>query len=282
MSYHHENIVWQSADGSWSRGFYERIPGFRSSGDDDYDSEWDDEFDYGVFEWVSAGHSTANEAAAAWDGSNPGGYSECAYGDETAERIDRLDDMAAVLCEAEARRKVDRWGWSRYNGTPKRRKTVFVQAQRDSIIEAWVSTRARGYDNLFDPGRDLPRLDADLVGRYQQASIAERAAYDERDTAHRAKLRDLLAKARQDYVDSNRGSFRYSYDRDRGQKRSDCFAEVEKYLDKLDAAAARRLSTAKPKAAPAGSTRAKTTAKSTAGSFAPHHRSEADVDTVLG
>ena len=55
MSFHRENVIWESADGTWSRGFF-RV---RWTGDD---PEWDVEYDYGSFEWVSTGH--ASERAA--------------------------------------------------------------------------------------------------------------------------------------------------------------------------------------------------------------------------
>lgn len=287
MSHHHENVIWQSADGTWSRGFFQRERSFGSHNEDD-DPEWDDDYDYDTFEWVSAGHRTASEAAAAWHGSNPGGHNEYSYrpGDpDSVGRIDRFDDMAAVLYEAEAARGFDLWGWNRYNGTPKHRKTAAVQATRDSVIEGWVSSRARGYDNSFDPFEQLPKLNTDLAARYSTATPEERAAFDERDTAHRTKLRDLLAKARADWVEDNRRNSRYSfssYDHGQAQKRSDCFAEVEKFIDKLDASAAGRAATAKPTAVPAPTTitRAKTTDKSTAGSFAPRQLAEADTSIL--
>lgn len=274
MSFHRENVIWQSADGTWSRGFFQRERGFGSH-DEDYDPEWDDDYDYDTFEWVSAGHRTANEAAAAWHGSNPGGHTEYSYrpdDTESVQRIDRFDDMAAVLYESSRGRS-----WTPYFGTPKRRTTAAVQASRDNIIEAWVSHRAGGYDNPRDFNGQLPKLNMDLADRYTQANQDERAAFDERDTAHRAKLRDLLAKARADWVEDNRRNSRYSfsgYSHDQAKKRSDCFAEVERYIDMLDAAAAARTRPAtspKPRtpAVKTGAGRAKTTAASTAGSFAP-------------
>lgn len=274
MSRHHENVIWQSADGTWSRGFFERTSGFISR---DGDDEWDVEYDYDHFQWVSAGHPTAADAAAAWDGPNPGGSTEYTYTDQTAEEIDQFDDMAAVLCEDTVGDR-DRWG-SPYHGTPKRRTTAHVQSDRDSTVAGWVSSRAGGYDNQLDPFRRLSKLNNDLDVRYQQASAEEKAAFDERDATHRARLRTMLADARQKYHDSSRQDFRYSfssYDRGFAQKRSDCFTEVETYLDELDAAATKRTTPAPRPAATAraGSARAKTTTKSTPGSFAPRHRDD--------
>lgn len=71
MSFHHENATWKSPkDGLWYHAFYTRIPG---SGGEDYDPEWDDDFDFESFEWVSQGYPTADAAEQSWCGPNPGG-----------------------------------------------------------------------------------------------------------------------------------------------------------------------------------------------------------------
>lgn len=70
MSFNRENIVWQSADGTWSRGFYEVFENFDA---EDFDPEWDVE--YGAdFEWLASGLPTEEAALEAWDGANPGGH----------------------------------------------------------------------------------------------------------------------------------------------------------------------------------------------------------------
>ncbi len=76
MSFHRENIIWQSADGTWSRGFYECHESYGGHGDDDdedsFDPEWDVEYDYGALEQVSCGHPSEDAAFQSWRGANPG------------------------------------------------------------------------------------------------------------------------------------------------------------------------------------------------------------------
>lgn len=73
MSFNRENVIWESENGTWNRGFYTVHD--RWSDDDDFDPEWDVDYDFSSFEWVSTGHPTADAAHASWDGANPGGYS---------------------------------------------------------------------------------------------------------------------------------------------------------------------------------------------------------------
>lgn len=102
MSFHRENIVWQSADGTWNRGFYQVIPAF-NTGDDDYDPEWDDDYDFNRFEWVRTGLRSEDAADAAWEGANPGGYDTIAYGADTDATVRNLDHMAAEYAAAESK-----------------------------------------------------------------------------------------------------------------------------------------------------------------------------------
>jgi hypothetical protein len=90
MSVNRENVIWQSRDGTWNRGFYDF---YHTShpGDEDFDPEWDVEYDYSRFNWVSTGHSTQQEANDAWRGANPG-CSEV-YSEPSAE-TDKLDALA--------------------------------------------------------------------------------------------------------------------------------------------------------------------------------------------
>lgn len=93
MSFNWENIVWQSKDGKFGIGFFDRIS--RGSwGDDDYDSEWDDEFDYSVFSFASTGHLTANSAHSSWNGANPGSSTEIPYSRANAKEIAEYEEMA--------------------------------------------------------------------------------------------------------------------------------------------------------------------------------------------
>ena len=64
-SFNRENVSWQSPNGTWNLGFFEVV------WEGDEDPEWEVEYDFDHFEWVSTGHDTQNEADDAWDGSNP-------------------------------------------------------------------------------------------------------------------------------------------------------------------------------------------------------------------
>jgi hypothetical protein len=67
MSFNRENIIWQSDDGSWNRGFFKATV----TGDD---PEWDVVYDYAVFEWARTGMESVDEADSCWPGLNPGGF----------------------------------------------------------------------------------------------------------------------------------------------------------------------------------------------------------------
>jgi hypothetical protein len=92
MSFHRENVIWQSPNGTWSRGFYD----FFYTGDD---PEWDVEYDMTVFNWCSTGHATEDEAHASWNGANPGGYHFYPYKGETNSIAKELDLMAKLYRE---------------------------------------------------------------------------------------------------------------------------------------------------------------------------------------
>lgn len=103
MSFNRENVVWQSSDGTWSRGFFTVHEMWDV---EDFDPEWDVEYDTSTFEWASVGHATEEAAYAAWDGANPGGSTvlEWTADPGTQARCARYDVMAADLRERAARR----------------------------------------------------------------------------------------------------------------------------------------------------------------------------------
>lgn len=94
MSFHHENIIWQTEDGKWSIGFYTRLRG-DAYGTEDYDPEWDDDFDFDTFQWASTGHPSMDDASRAWRGPNPGTCSVLHLGKDPA-KAQRLDAMVAA------------------------------------------------------------------------------------------------------------------------------------------------------------------------------------------
>ena len=88
MSFYRENVTWQSENGSWSRGFFSNF----QVGDD---PEWDVEYDFNRFEWVSTGHPSEYDADSSWPGPNPGGGETIPFSEATAADCRRYDAMAA-------------------------------------------------------------------------------------------------------------------------------------------------------------------------------------------
>ena len=91
MSFNRENIIWQSKNGTWSLGFF--TVAWVDDGPD-ADPEWDVEYDFGSFEWVSTGHVTDDSAYRAWDGANPGGYDLLPWSTAHAAEAEKYDAMA--------------------------------------------------------------------------------------------------------------------------------------------------------------------------------------------
>ena len=87
MSFSRENVIWQSANGTWNRGFFSA----HVWGDD---PEWDVEYS-DDFEWVSTGHPTEEAAWASWDGANPGGGWVQPYEERLVEQAAIYDRWAA-------------------------------------------------------------------------------------------------------------------------------------------------------------------------------------------
>lgn len=94
MSFHRENVIWQSRDKTWNCGFFRVLDRNMSSySDEDYDPEWDVDYDYSVFEWVSTGHNDKDEAWGAWTGPNPGSWTVLNYAKDTASECADYDEM---------------------------------------------------------------------------------------------------------------------------------------------------------------------------------------------
>lgn len=102
MSFNHENMVWQNEDRTWSIGFYKRISMFHEG---DYDSEWDDEFDYTRFEFTSQGHLTEQSAINSWKGPNPGSHEMLHYSESNKDEIAQLNMLASFYFYPELREK---------------------------------------------------------------------------------------------------------------------------------------------------------------------------------
>lgn len=90
MSYHWENVIWQSKDGSWNRGYFHRIsnadsPSSWNDEDYGYDSEWDDEFDFSSFDYLSTGMRSEETAWNFTPHGNPGTYTLLPYAGNSKE-----------------------------------------------------------------------------------------------------------------------------------------------------------------------------------------------------
>lgn len=96
MSVNRENVIWQSENGKWNLGFFEVYENW-SDDDEDYDFEWDVEYNFSAFEWVSRNHATEDAALRSWDGANPGMWQTIGYSPETADQCARYDNMATDL-----------------------------------------------------------------------------------------------------------------------------------------------------------------------------------------
>lgn len=160
MSKNHDNVTWQSADGTWSIGFYAEDYldcGGNEEECGDETHEWCRQFDHDRFQFVSCGHASENDAHRAWPGVNPGSstsmhpYTELSAAGRS--EIDALDDMAAQTFdryaaeEAERHRTGERY-YARWHGvsehgaygTPKRRTAAGLhQDHLTSLRNHWSS-----------------------------------------------------------------------------------------------------------------------------------------------
>lgn len=92
MSRYAENLVWQNADKTWGIGFYKRISRNVSGENENYDSEWDDEYDYEHFSHAANGFPSADAAQRWWTGANPGSF-EVAAKKLTVKETKEFADM---------------------------------------------------------------------------------------------------------------------------------------------------------------------------------------------
>lgn len=99
MSFNRENVAWQSQDGTWNLGFYRVLERFGYSDDEDYDPEWDVDYDYENFDWLSTGHPSLDAARASWNGANPGMW----VTESNVARVVELDEMADRFRKQRAR-----------------------------------------------------------------------------------------------------------------------------------------------------------------------------------
>lgn len=208
MSFHHTNITWQSPDGTWSCGFFERIPG--NTMDEDYDAEWDDDFDMIRFQFVSTGHADEESAFDAWGGPNPGSTTTIPYDASSTEEIEQYEDMAARKYEEESPRPrpsgILGLGGSTlgYYGPPKPRTLKAIKAERDTIVERQASESLGGYLHNLRDSDALAGLEPRIERELAKANQAQRETFEDQDQAHRRRLRSIA----DDAAEANRRSLR--------------------------------------------------------------------------
>src|SRR5699024_384716 len=200
MSFKLENVIWQSENGTWNIGFYERMAG-GSHFDQDYDPEWDDEFDHNNFQFASCGHPTEEAAYDAWQGGNPGSHDVVAWTPQHREYIDTLEDLAAKLCQQQPAHHRSN-GVFGYQGPPRRRIMKALKTELDTLVEQWVAHQLGGYANLHETEHETI-LETQIVRRLNEANPEDLEIFETSDAAHIERLQDKVEQATTPRYSSN-------------------------------------------------------------------------------
>lgn len=252
MSTGHENVIWQSADGTWNRGFYASDYGYWGEEDEEPEAEYDQT----AFEWVSRGHASEQDAHNSWRGANPGHSYIIRQPQTDQERAhwdgehDRLDDMAAQLFMRDP---------GVATGTPRRRVPRFLARDIATALSDSAHYALGGYANQ---PTDVTGEMAELRSRIPDLTAAERAQVSAELAAGADRITSELTGTSLGWT--VRGRF--------PEGSTDAAAKLRDALNLLRGDVQR--------AAPAsakGTPRAKTTPQSTPGSFAPKEHSAPDV-----
>lgn len=107
MSFHRENITWQSQDKTWNIGFWEFYE-IGSRDDEEFDPEWDVEYRGDAFWFASTGHSTPESAMEAYTrrNCNPATTTEVPYKGHAVE-CKQYDKLAMRFKNPELAKKED-------------------------------------------------------------------------------------------------------------------------------------------------------------------------------
>lgn len=93
MSTYHQHIIWESVNGKWSIGFFERI-NMNQTHDPDYDAEWDDDYNEEKFVFAKSGFNNPKQAVSCASKNYHPGYEEepLKYNDDPnlCEKLDRM------------------------------------------------------------------------------------------------------------------------------------------------------------------------------------------------
>jgi hypothetical protein len=254
MSVYRENVIWQSPNGTWNRGFHpisHHECGMSDSCENAPEHDWCAEFDHDSFEWVSGGHATEAQAAESWTGSNPGGHTGCAYDPNdkaSRDQVAHYEDMAAVLCEEQAAAGRNRGGWgyyAAYNGPARRRTLAAIARQRNALEREAYSHKLGGYANL--PDERIKPLSQQIVDRLKTATDDEKRQYLGIQQRRIDGLQQMLDKHRERRAEqaraNSRYSFGYSYNPEAGRRQralDEAEAEVEEWIGKITATRAKQ------------------------------------------
>lgn len=97
MSTYHQHIIWESSNGTWGIGFFERID-TNYNNDPEYDSEWDDAYSDNNFVWAKTGFRTPALAVASSSKEFRPGYEEVPLDYATDPSLcEKFDRMAISL-----------------------------------------------------------------------------------------------------------------------------------------------------------------------------------------
>lgn len=284
MSFNRENVIWQSPDGTWNRGFF-AVDGHECGMDEEYcgddTHEWCATYSK-EFDWVSTGHATEEEAHASWDGVNPGGSEIVSYEPDSQGHLDWIseyEDRAAKHYERATQQAAehgnDRTGirtwrgsftssrtpayWG-YHGLAKHRTLEMIQAELNAIQREWVGYRLRGVTNIVDEKR-REALNEQIAQLRDAGSIEDLEAYEVRQEKFRDSLKTMLVEHRTKRAETARygfgyhGANQYNTVRERDERER----EVEELIANLEANAQKRAAQIAVRKTPTKKTSAKKT-----------------------
>lgn len=136
MSFNRENVIWQSADGSWNRGFFAVDKRF---GDDE---EWDVEYDYSTFSSVYTNLFSEDAAVSCGNEPNSGSYSVIRDG----VGVEEYDRMALFCVNPEAKVKFEE---NERQRKLEIHKTVTLPELFKDINPSWDNVRVTVVENTL-------------------------------------------------------------------------------------------------------------------------------------
>lgn len=107
MSTYHQHVIWESSNGTWGIGFFERID-TNYNNNPEYDSEWDDAYSDNSFVWAKTGFRTpALAVASSLKEFRPGYEAEELHYEDAPEMCEDFDLMALHVTSPELAEKIE-------------------------------------------------------------------------------------------------------------------------------------------------------------------------------